>query len=133
MRARSNTAARRTGRGTLRSMKSSDRFRDFALDQLSAIPDVRARAMFGGIGIYSGDIFFGLIANDVLYLKVDDSNRGAYEAQNSAPFRPYPDRPMTMPYYNVPVGVLEDPRELTIWARASIRIAASGAARRRSK
>jgi DNA transformation protein len=114
-------------------MKSSDRFRDFVLDQLSAIRDVRARAMFGGIGIYAGDVFFGLIASDVLYLKVDDSNRGAYEAQNSAPFRPYPDRPMTMPYYNVPVGVLEDPRELATWAKASIRIAVSGAARKRSK
>jgi TfoX N-terminal domain len=52
--------------GTLRSMKSSDRFRDFVLDQLSAIRDVRTRAMFGGIGIYAGDVFFGLIASDVI-------------------------------------------------------------------
>ena len=128
-----NTATPRSARGKLRSMRSSDAFRDFALDQLSGVPRVRARAMFGGIGIYSGEVFFALIASDVLYLKVDDSNRAQYAAAGSAPFRPYPDRPMTMPYYNVPVGVLENPRELAAWAMTSVRIAAAAAGKSRKR
>ena len=106
-------------------MRSSESFRDFVLDQLSAVKDVRARAMFGGIGLYAGDIFFGLIASDVLYLKTDDSNRARYQAAGSTPFKPYPDRAMTMPYYDVPIRVLESAPELAEWARQSISIAAA--------
>ena len=36
--------------------------------------------MFGGVGLYHADLFFGIIARDVLYLKVDDVNRPDYEA-----------------------------------------------------
>jgi DNA transformation protein len=112
-------------RGKLRSMASSDAFRDYVLDQLSALRNVRARPMFGGIGLYAGDVFFGLIASDVLYLKVDDGNRARYEAAGCEAFRPYPDKStaMTMPYYNVPVAVLEDASELVAWARVSVAVA----------
>jgi DNA transformation protein len=111
-------------------MRSSGAFRDFALDQLAGVPGVSARAMFGGIGLYAGDVFFGIIASDVLYLKVDDSNRPGYVAAGSRAFRPFADRAMVMPYYEVPVGVLESPDTLAAWARASIRIASAKASNR---
>jgi len=112
-------------RPKLRSMKTSNAFRDFVVDQLSGVGNVHARAMFGGIGLYAGDVFFGLIARDVLYLKTDDSNRALYEAAQSEPFKPYPGKSMAMPYFNVPVAVLEDANELSAWAKTSIRIAAA--------
>jgi TfoX/Sxy family transcriptional regulator of competence genes len=38
-------------------------FRSFVLEQLGrVVRDVRGRSMFGGVGIYSGDLFFALIA-----------------------------------------------------------------------
>jgi len=117
----------------LRSMKVSDSFRDFVLDQISDIPRVTARAMFGGIGLYAGDVFFGILAADVLYFKVDDSNRPDYEGHGSRPFKPYDDRPMTMSYYNVPAGILENASELATWARRSISIARAAAAKARTK
>jgi DNA transformation protein len=117
----------------LRSMRSSRAFRDFALDQLSGVPGVAARAMFGGIGLYAGDVFFGIIANDILYLKVDDSNRAKYEAAGSRAFRPFADRAMVMPYYEVPVGVLESADVLAAWAAASIRIASARASARATR
>jgi DNA transformation protein and related proteins len=109
-------------RGKLRPMASSNSFRAYVIDQLAALRDVRARPMFGGIGLYAGDVFFGLIASDVLYLKVDSGNRARYEAAGCEPFRPYPEKStaMTMPYYNVPVAVLEDASELVAWARLSV-------------
>lgn len=67
--------------------------------------------MFGGVGLYCDEFFFGLIARDTLYLKVDDSNREDYVRAGMKPFQPYPDRPGTMQYYDVPVGVLESAPE----------------------
>jgi len=70
-------------RGRLRSMRVTDSFRDFVLDQLSGVRHVRARAMFGGIGLYMDDIFFGILAADVLYFKVGETNRPDYDAAGS--------------------------------------------------
>ena len=92
-------------------------------DQHAGVPRLRAKAMFGGVGLYSGDVFFGLVAADVLYFKVGDATRAAYEQAGSTPFRPYADRPMTMSYYNVPVGILEDAATLTQWATAAVAVA----------
>ena len=104
-------------------MRVSDSFRDFVLDQLARVSDVRARAMFGGIGLYSEDIFFGLIAADALYFKVDDSNREQYVRAGSKAFKPYADRPMTMPYFNLPASVMDDADMLTKWAAQSVAVA----------
>jgi DNA transformation protein len=110
-------------RGQLRSLRVTDGFRAFVLEQLGGVGAVRARAMFGGFGLYANDVFFGILAADTLYLKVDDSNRGQYEAEGMAAFRPYAHKPMSMSYYQVPARVLEDSDELTTWARTSVRVA----------
>ena len=105
-------------------MRVTDGFRAFVLEQLARVASVRARAMFGGVGLYANDVFFGILAADTLYLKVDDSTRGQYEAEGMTAFQPYADRPTTMSYYQVPARVLEDGDELDAWARASVRVAA---------
>jgi DNA transformation protein len=105
----------------------SESFRLFVLDQLEDLGDVVPRSMFGGVGLYRQDLFFGILAGDVLYLKVDDETRGACEAAGSSPFRPYGDRAGTMQYYSVPVSVLESPPELTRWARRALGAAARAA------
>jgi len=83
--------------------------------------------MFGGAGLYSEGLFFGLIdSDDRFYPKVDDSNRADFEARGSTPFASPTPRPMSkaMPYMTVPEDVLEDPDELAIWARKAIAVAA---------
>jgi DNA transformation protein len=120
-------------RVTFRSLRVSAEFRDFVLDQLARVPDLRPKRMFGGIGLYSGERFFGIVAADELFLKVDDSNRPAYEAAGSEPFRPVADRPVSMSYWRVPLEVLEDPAELVAWANAAIRAAANAPKKRRSR
>jgi DNA transformation protein len=106
-------------------MAVSSSFRTFVLEQLSrAIPRVRARSMFGGVGIYAGELFFALIANDTLYFKVDDSNRPDFEALGMGPFLPYGDERDKMQYYEVPADLLDDPDALRPWAEKSIAVAA---------
>ena len=79
--------------------------------------------MFGGVGLYRHGIFFGILAGDVLYLKVDDSTRTAYERAGMGPFNPYPERGGTMQYYGVPLEVLESPADLALWAKEAIAVA----------
>src|SRR5262245_2865802 len=117
-----------------RSLAVSDGFRTFVLDQLSELDDVVPRSMFGGVGLYSRGLFFGILARDRLYLKVDDQNRPVYEEAGEKPFRPYPGRPGSMQYYAVPLSVLESPSELAAWARDACGAAARSASRpRRSR
>lgn len=107
-------------RRTLKSLKGSDAFKTFALDQLEGLGDVVPRSMFGGVGLYSRGLFFGIIARDVLYLKVDEGNQPDYQRAGMRPFKPYRDRPSTMQYYAVPVAVLESALDLTEWAHKAV-------------
>jgi DNA transformation protein len=103
-------------------LRNSESFTRFVIDQLESL-DVTPRSMFGGCGLYSGENFFGIIASDVLYLKVDQTNRPDYDRFGMKPFKPYSDRPGTMSYYEVPASILECAPDLEKWARAAIRVA----------
>jgi DNA transformation protein len=113
--------ARRGGR--LRSLKVSDGFKSFVLDQLEELGDVTPKSMFGGVGLYHRGVFFGILARDTLYLKVNDTNLAEYECAGMKPFKPYPNRSGTMRYYSVPLDVLESPPDLAAWARKAIAVA----------
>ena len=89
--------------------------------------------MFGGVGLYHAGVFFGILARDTLYLKVDASNLADYARAGMKPFRPYPGRQTgTMRYYSVPLEVLESPIDLAAWARKAITVAARSPASKRT-
>lgn len=79
--------------------------------------------MFGGVGIYAGDLFFALIDDDVLYLKVDGSNRADFEAIGSGPFRPGGAGGEVMQYYALPADLLEEPEALRAWVAGAVAVA----------
>ena len=101
-------------------------FRDFVLEQLRrATPAaITHRALFGGVGIYAGGLFFAILADDLVYFKVDDETRPEFEARGSGPFLPYddPERPMRG-YWQLPGDVLEEPAELGSWVADAIAVA----------
>jgi DNA transformation protein len=98
----------------------------YVIDQCAPFAKVSPRRMFGGIGLYLDELFFGVIDDDVLYLKVDDSNRDQYIARRCKAFQPTADM-TSMNYYQVPPEVLEDSDELKMWVRKSHAIAAQQA------
>ena len=105
-------------------MSVSHSFRTFTLDQLQrCTPGIRARNMFGGVGIYAGDLFFALIASDTLYLKVDDTTRPKFVSGGLQPFRPYGEDGEVMQYYEVAAEVLEDVDALREWVENAIGVA----------
>jgi DNA transformation protein and related proteins len=107
----------------MRSLKVSDAFRAFVLDQLEELGDVTPRTMFGGVGLYHRGVFFGIIARDKLYLKVGAVNVADYEREGMKAFKPSRNRTGTMKYREVPLSVLESPLDLAAWARKAIAVA----------
>ena len=103
-----------------------DSFKEFVLDQLSALPDLRAKAMFGAHGIYSGDHFFGILDEGRLFFKTDGQTQRDYTSRGMGPFTyEMKGKTMSMAYHEVPPDVLEQPHELTLWARKAIALAAA--------
>jgi TfoX N-terminal domain len=47
-------------------MAVTDRFVTFVLEQLDPLGPIASKRMFGGVGLCAGDLFFALIAGDVL-------------------------------------------------------------------
>jgi len=95
----------------------SPEYRDYILDLLSAMEGVLPRAMFGGCGLFRDGLMFAIITRtDRCYFRVDDLNRPDFEAAGCEQFQPHENKPMRMPYYEVPVDLLEDPEELCAWA-----------------
>ena len=95
-------------------------FKEYVVDQLAELGFVTVKKMFGGAGIYYDGSIFGLLADDVLYFKVDDSNRFDYLQIGMEPFQPFANKPMSMPYYEVPAEILEDRKLLADWAHKAL-------------
>ena len=105
-------------------MSVSPRYLEYVLGQLAGLGGVSARRMFGGVGLYSGELFFGLIDDDVLFLRAGEANRVDFVARGMPAFQPFKDKPdLSMSYYQAPAEVLEDAEELVRWARASVAVA----------
>jgi DNA transformation protein len=116
-------------------MTVSSTFQTLVQDQLGRVaPDLRARRMFGAVGLYAGDLFFALISDDTLYFKADAATRAAFEERGMVPFRPFGDARTSLHYYQLPDELLEDPDALRPWvenALASARRAKGRPSRRR--
>lgn len=89
--------------------------------------------MFGGAGVFCDGVMFALIADDVLYLRVDDQTQPNYEREDLAEFV-YQGRGKLyrMPYYEAPPSVFSDPRAAHAWGTAALEAAKrSGSKKRR--
>ena len=96
----------------------------FATDLFSDLGPVTTRKMFGGLGIYSGDVIFALMRSDGQVLL--KANKGpfadhmaalgseiwAYTRKNGAQ--------SAMPYWSLPDSALDDPEEAQDLARQAL-------------
>jgi len=95
-------------------------FVEHVVETMRELGPVTPKQMFGGWGLYHDGLFFALIAEDALYLKVDDENRAQFEAAGLEPFvyvTKDGDR-MAMSYHQAPPEALESPAMMTAWARS---------------
>jgi len=104
-------------------MSVQEQYLAYVLEQLTGLGSLRSNRMFGGIGLYSREIFFGLIDDDTLYFKTDESNIAPYKERGMPRFMPFPDRPeAVLGYHQVPAEVIEDAEQLVDWARKSVEV-----------
>ena len=121
-------------------MRHHNEFIEYLLELLQGVGEVKARAMFGGFGLYyhngidQNDIMFALVAADVLYLKTDEVNLPDFEQRGLVAFRYERNgKPFSMSYSEAPGEVLDDPDEMVYWARKGIDAAIRNAANKRGK
>jgi len=103
-------------------MAVSGEYKEYIENQLSEIADLTSKNMFGGVGYFIDGVMFGAIMDNVFRLKADSTNVEKYTDRGMGPHE-IPSKKMTMPYYQVPVEVLENPSELKVWAIESFEIA----------
>ena len=105
--------------------KATDPFTLHCLELLSPLGRARAKAMFGGVGLYLDGLFIALLADDRLYLKVDARHRPAFEAAGCEPFRytMKDGREMTMGYWTAPEDALDSAEAMRPWARRAMEAA----------
>ena len=105
-------------------MSVQPQYLDYILEQLAALPALRSNRMFGGVGLYSDGLFFGLIDDDTLFFKTGESNSEEYRSRNMPRFMPFPERPeAVLGYHQVPADIIEDAELLVSWARKAMAVA----------
>jgi DNA transformation protein len=103
-------------------MAVKEEYLEFVKEQLQLIGDFDTKKMFGGIGFFMDGIMFAMIAKGIFRFRVDQANQLDYEARGMEPYRTKPNT-KGMPYWEVPVDVLENRDELKIWAEKAIEVA----------
>ena len=103
-------------------MVASAGFGEFLCEQLAPLGRVVLRRMFGKTGVFCGGVMFAIVADDTLYLRVDEGNRAAFdEAAGVAPLS-YVKRGKTfdLAFWAAPERLLDEPEELVRWARLAL-------------
>lgn len=107
-------------------------FVQHCLELLGSQDAVRARRMFGGWGLYGGEVMVALIAYERLYLKTDPETRPAFERAGGEPFvYEGAGRSATMSYWTVPAEAMDTPALMAPWARLALQAALRSARKAR--
>jgi len=108
-------------------MVASDSFAEFLREQLAPLGRVTMRRMFGKTGVFCDGVMFGMVTDNMLYLRVDHHNRTAFKEAESFPPLNYEKKGSTidLSFWRAPERLFDEPDELVTWARVAL-----GAARR---
>lgn len=102
-------------------MTVSDGFKELIGELLAPVGPIAIRRTFGGAGVMLDGVMFALIADDVLYFKVDDRTRPSFESEGMGPFT-YATKNgdnVLMSYYRAPERLYDEPDEMLSFARAA--------------
>jgi DNA transformation protein len=101
-------------------MPNRPAFIEFLFEQFAPLGAITARPMMGGHTLYCDEVVFALVANNEVYLKADVVNQPSFVARGLEAFRPFPNQPGVMQYYQAPPEIFEDREALRIWAGGAI-------------
>lgn len=114
-------------------MAASKEYLDFLAEQLSQLGTLTSRAMMGGHCLYLNDVVFALVANNTLYLKVDDETRPKFAARGLAAFQPFPEKGGGMSYHLAPPEFFDNQDAALTWGRMAFEAGQRAQAKRKPK
>ena len=115
-----------------RQMVASDSFAEFLREQLAPLGRVTMRRMFGKTGVFCDGLMFGMVTDNMLYLRVDDHNRAAFKEAESFPPLSYEKQgaAINLSFWRAPDRLFDEPDELVAWGRQALGAAHRVAAER---
>jgi DNA transformation protein and related proteins len=116
-------------------MVASDSFADFLREQLAPLGRVTMRRMFGKTGVFCDGLMFAMVTDNVLYFRVDDGNRAAFNEAESSPPLNYKKQGETidLSFWRAPERLFDEPDELIEWARIALEAASRVAEKTKRK
>ena len=113
-------------------MVASDSFAEFLREQLAPLGRVTMRRMFGKTGVFCDGVMFGMVADNMLYFRVNDLNRADFREAGSSPPLNYEKqgRAIDLSFWRAPERLFDEPDELVAWARVALAAAHRVAAKR---
>ena len=113
-------------------MVATDSFAEFLREQLAPLGHLTMRRMFGKTGVFCDGLMFGMVTDNMLYLRVDDGNRAEFKEAEDCPPLSYEKQGSTidLSFWRAPERLFDEPDELVAWARAALAAARRVAAAR---
>jgi DNA transformation protein len=98
---------------------------DHIIEMFAGFGPVSVRRMFSGAGIFADGLMIGIVVDDVIYLKADDSTRPNFEREGLGPFtyRTKSGERALESYRRMPDRLYDDPAELSRWATGALECA----------
>ena len=94
---------------------------DFYQDLFAPFGTITTRKMFGVDGLYCDGLFFAIVADDELWLKVDDVSRAAFEEAGASQYMfDMKGKPTAIPYYRAPEDIFDDEDSLHFWTQQAL-------------
>lgn len=110
-------------------MPVSPEYKEFLEELFEPIGPIKTKSMFGVDGVFvrlpDGDMMFGLVANETLYLKVDETSRPDFEEEGKRPFvyESKNGKQDVESYYELPEALYDEPDAFAAWARKALDVA----------
>ena len=102
---------------------------EFIRELFAPFGPVTVKRMFGGAGIWSEGLMFGLMFDGAIFLKVDETSIPEFEREGSRPFVYTRAKSKgrvgraSLSYWRLPEQLYDDPEELAVWAARALAIA----------
>ncbi len=110
-------------------MPVSPEYKAFLEELFEPLGPIKTKSMFGVDGVFirlpDGDLMFGLVASETLYLKVDDTNRIDFQEEDKRPFvfETKNGKQDVASYYELPEALYDEPDIFMDWAKKALDVA----------
>ncbi len=112
-------------------------YRAWIADLFAPLGEISIRRVFKSHGIYIGETMFGIVADQRIWLKTDETSRKAFQREGSTAlaFAKRGGDPVITSYWEIPGRLYDESEEFVRWARQAYEIALNSptAKRRRGR